>query len=283
MPDRRRRRRKRRRPTRGNSLKVNPVVAVFVAAIVAVAGVALLMIATKGGSNQAICSLVIDRTSSTEHPLTTANYRFLADETVKECVAQNGTLTIWVASPLGPKYRPSGPFALYGQGKSEPIRRRARQRAVSLAYAAINHDLKIRGSSKSSGSNIAATIAEASRTEAQQAVQLGSKNNYMVVLSDGMQLATGESVTSLASPASNPQVLVTNVNLVNSFQLQGTQVFFYGADGPNTAHSGHQLPPWFLTKVSIFWQDLIASNKGMLCSYQSHQSRGSVIVPSCAS
>jgi hypothetical protein len=241
------------------------------------------MVTTKSGSNQSICTLVIDRTSSTEHPLTTANYRFLADETVKECSAQNGTLTIWVASPLGPKYKPSGPFALYGKGKNKPIRNRARQRAESLAYAAISRDLKIIGSSKSSGSNIAATIAQASRTEAQQAVQFGSKNNYLVVLSDGMQLASGESVTSLASPASDPYTLVTAVNLVNDFQLKGTKVFIYGADGPNTSASGHQLPPWFVKKVGIFWQDLIASNKGMLCAYQTNQSRGSVIIPLCAS
>ena len=282
MPDRRRKRRGRRRPRRGSSFRISPVASAIAATFLAVAGVVALIVTTKSGSNQSICSLVIDRTSSTEHPLVTANYRFLANETVRECSAQNGTITIWVASPLGPKYIPAGPFPLYGVGKSKPIRDRDRLRQLKLAYAAVSRDLAIDGSSKSGGSNLVATIAQASRTEAQQAVQFGSSNNFMVILSDGMQLATGESVTSLASPSSNPQTLVTAVKLVNNFQMQGTKVFFYGADGPNTSTSGHQLPPWFITKVGIFWQDLITSNKATLCEYQTHQSVGSVIVPSCA-
>jgi len=283
LPDRSRIRRRRRRSSRRSSFKVSPVTALFVASALVVAGVWTQIITTKGGSNEAICSLIIDRTSSTEQLSVTSNYRFLADETVRECSDQNGTLTIWVASPLGPKYVPSGPFALYGAGKSMPIRIRDRQREMQLAFKAINRDLKIKGSNKSQGSNIVATIAEASSTEAQQAIQYGSKNNYMIILSDGLQLATGESVTSLASPTSDPQTLVTTVKEFNTFQMEGTKVFFYGPDGPSSLTTGHLLPPWFVAKVRIFWQDLITGNKGVLCAYKTHQSVGSVIDPSCVS
>jgi hypothetical protein len=252
---------------------------VAVLAAVVIGAIVVVAIRTPAGKPKAACALLIDRTNSVQTSKTTELYRRLARDTVQQCANVDGNLAVWTIQQSGAQAQNVGNFPLYGVGRNNPIRNRSKAENENLAYGAINRTLLQTAGTGIGSSNIAATINEAASSLQATSRQMGGVSKYMVILTDGMQLADGVSVSSLSSILSDPAVLVKEAQRVNpQFQLQGVNVSFIGVNAGQMASNGQQLPMWFEKKVNIFWFELVTAGQGKLCTYQGDEPSSNVLL-----
>ena len=252
---------------------------IAVLALAAIGGLVALTMTTKPGSQKALCALIIDRTNSVNSTQTSSLYSRIASGAVQECSNLDGTLTVWSIGQGGAQSVMAGKFPLVGVGRNGPVRDRSKADNMAAANHAVSTVIHSGAGGGSGGSNIVATMNEAAATMEAQARGSGGIDKYMLVLTDGMQLSDGVSVESLSSITQDPKLLVAQAERVNpQFQLSGVNVSFIGVSSGEVASNGQKLPKWFEQKVRIFWGDLVTDGHGKVCSYQSDQSPGNIVL-----
>lgn len=279
MASKKRKKKRRNRRRRRGSVSPALVVGIVVAALAVVGLVVWGFSSIKPGSQKALCSLLLDRTSSAQGSQTTGLYSKIATDAVSECAQLDGTMTIWSFGGQSGRNEVLGTFPLYGVGTNSPVRNRSRENEVTAANRAINTALHQGGSDPSKGSDIVSAVNQAASTMTVQSQRTGTKAKYMVVLTDGMQLADGVSVDSLSSVTQDPKLLVADAERVNpQFDLSGVNVSFLGVSSGKTNTGGKQVPVWFEQKVRQFWTGLVDDGHGKVCAYQADQASGSVLL-----
>jgi hypothetical protein len=240
-----------------------------VAVILALGGfafAAIWVMQSKIAPPKALCSILIDRTGSTQTQKTNALYRHLALETLYACESRGALTTISVAGDF-PNFSPATFNFNYPKNAGfYTIKLRSEKQK---ARAKISEIMKLSNNSSTLGSDIVSAVQWASQTEASLASGLSHPKKYLVILSDGMQNSPGDTVQMLSSVTADPRLLEqTALSQAPNIELQGTYVSFYGVDSGHLLATSQTLPKWFEVEVQMFWSDLISARGGKLCNYK---------------
>ena len=265
----RKRRKKRRGRRRGGPAWTTTVLPFALLGLALVGGFIAFQLLHKSGKEEAVCALVIDRTSSVSGSSTVNSYRELADRTINGCSQQNAGLYIYAFDQAGSKVQliTGKPFDLWGVGNKSSIRNASRAEQIGRAQKAVSVALASRADA-ARGSDIVTAVKTASENLNNDALSLGVKQKYLVVLTDGIQSSDDISLAGLNSGSASVTPIVNRVRELGLLpSLDGTKVSFAGVQSGVNTKTGEQLPQLFEAKVKDFWTTLVHEGNGHLCTY----------------
>ncbi len=231
----------------------------------------------KGGKQEAVCALVIDRTTSDNNIQYQENFKRLADETLTSCAEISATLDVWTIDQNGMSGSLHGQFPLFGSSVSGPLRATQLKKNLTEAKNAISSIFRDQAQTNIGDSNIIGVLHDAASTAKSQAPSKGTKK-YLVVLTDGIQITSDLTVGSLNSLSADPNQLATSAKLlIPGLNFSGINTTFYGVNSGEVGSTSQQLPLWFELKVRQFWNDVISQNGGRLCQYQTDQAQSAIL------
>ena len=265
----RRRRRKRRNRRGGAGFSVRPYLPYVLILLLLGGAYAFYVSKTPSGKQEAVCALIIDRTSSSNSPKTVARYKALAAKTVSGCADKKAALSVYYFDQNGPKLLllNDQPYDLWGVGRKSSIREQSRSDNEKRATTDLG--TVFRGAETSErGSDIVTALYGVAQNLNHDAIAANVSQKYLVVLTDGLQISDSITVSSLASGNSPVDPLLQRVKQLGlTPDLHGTQISFVGVRSGIVSLSGKQLPQVFEAKVQEFWTDVVRAGNGRLCTY----------------
>lgn len=273
MASKKRRKRKRRKSSRSTAGRKFLLAALLV---VLLAGGFIAWVATRpetGEQQQAVCTLVIDRTSSFQDKTIDARHRAMASAAVDGCRKRNARLSVFYFDQSTQKLvalsdkNGDGEFALWlPKGQKASVQQNQLDATIENAKQAVDSAFD-KGSGDARGSDIVTAVQAATVDLNTRAREDGVKSRYLIVLSDGLQTSEGLSVQDLATPEAPVQPLVDRVGSLGlTPKLDGVSVNFIGVRS-GVAGDGSQLPQFFEAKVQDFWTGVVKAGGGSLCQY----------------
>ena len=230
---------------------------------------------------RSVCEIVVDRTGSTASDGVSKHFHRLASASVNACEAKGALVDIWTTGSDGinPSLVSNRPISFIYSGARLQLYVSREAQAVHQAKIALSKVFNSSSKGSQMGSDIAAALSQAASTGAKLSVRNGGIPAYVIMITDGMQLAQGTAVTSMSNIDSDPNVLAHQTqSLYPMGALKGSNVFFYGVRSGTLDSTGQPLPAWFENKVSKYWNDVVTSGGGRFCSYQNDQDSSSMLV-----
>jgi hypothetical protein len=233
------------------------------------AGYGIYLWLTPAGKQEAVCALVIDRTSSSSQPKTVERYKALATKTIEGCKEKKAAMSVYYFDQHGPKLLllNDQPYLLWGKGRKSSARQASVDAEMKRAQSDLNTVFTASDSS-ARGSDIATALHSVAENVDHDAAKAGVTPKYIVLLTDGVQMSDDLTLSGLTSGDSDVSPLVDRVKqLALSPQLDGARVSFIGVRAGVKAASGQQLPQLFEAKVQDFWTAVVQAGQGHLCTY----------------
>lgn len=225
-----------------------------------------------GGKQQAVCALVVDRTSSSDGSATVDSYRRQAMGALAGCRERQARTRVYFFDQANQKLQEAAgsPFDLWlPKGRKESAQENELEDTVESAQAAVAAVFD-RPAGDARGSDILTAIDAAGTALASQAIDDGVDERYLVVITDGIQLSSDVTVEQLATEDADVTPLIERARAIDLIpeELNGAQVSFVGVRG-GLGPAGEQLPQWFEAKVEDFWQAVVQEAGAKMCAYGS--------------
>lgn len=273
MAKKKKRRARNRRGRKASRFPTQLVVLILLGLLLA--GGFVAWIATRpatGEEQQAVCALVVDRTTSSDDEVTVNSYREHAMKSLEGCRDRQARTRIYFFDQANQKLQEAAgsPFDLWlPEGRKESAQENELEETVESAQAAVAAVFD-RPSGDARGSDILTAVDAAGTALAGQAVDDGVEERYLVVVTDGIQLSSDVTVEQLDTEDAEVTPLLERARAIDLIpeELNGAQVSFVGVRG-GLGPAGEQLPQWFEAKVEDFWQALLQEAGAKVCAYGS--------------
>lgn len=221
-----------------------------------------------GGEAEAVCVLVIDRTSSADDPRSAEKFERVAEATVDGCQEKDAAMSVYYFDQAGGGLQlvNDEPFALYPPAGRSPTKQDAQvERAVADAKAELD-DVFSQPAGDSQRSNVLAAYQAAAANLQQLADSEDVSEAYLVMLTDGMQLAPDITVEALSDPDSDVGPLVRRARDFGLIpEVEDVDVTFVGVRTGDTGDPDDQFEPFFEAKVQEFWTQVTEAGGSELC------------------
>ena len=221
----------------------------------------------EGGHALAACALVIDRTSSSTSDATVEQYKQMVERAVDGCAEEDAVLSAYVfdAATSGPEL--VGEYDLFEPAGRVASKRESQQNAaIEDAREEILEVFDETPDSDGRGDILAAYTVAAETLEQNAAAEDLVDEEYLIMVTDGLQLSSGVSVEDLAgdTPPGDLVALADDLNSVPA--MEGAQVTFAGV-GEGVNAEGEALDDAFEARVEDFWLLLAEAGGARVCTY----------------
>jgi hypothetical protein len=232
-----------------------------------------------GETQQAVCALVIDRTSTSSDQEIIDSYRQESSAAIAGCRDRKALLSIYYFDQSGPKLqlaKPSDASEAESFRLWQPLEAKASvgekklEETVEQAHLAVEWIFSQSGEGERR-SDIVTAIDSAADILRSQAIRDEVDEKYLIVLTDGLQTSTDITVETFVDESVDVMVLVDRVRQLNLVPdgLNDTQVTFVGVGNGIYPGTGiGEVNQWFEAKIKAFWEGLIKEGGGRMCAYR---------------
>lgn len=261
---------RRKSPSRS---RLPPVVPFAIAAALVIGGLFAWWVLTQESSvpeAKSVCTLIIDRTGSSDTPAVRDNYANAVEATVKGCRDKAAVLSIYsVDGTSGRSEIIGNPYEFFDPDQAKDPLLEAQldslaEKATTTAIDAINAPAGSGG-----GSEILSAMEQAAKASVAAYGQLGVPQ-FLVVLTDGLQNSpdAGVNIGEVINGQLSPDDLVAEVDRVGltPTSLNGFLVSMVGVLAGEGA-GGKPLTPESEKLIQQFWTTTIDGVGGNLCYY----------------
>lgn len=271
--------RKKKRKKGGLAPEVKLLIVGIVAGFLAVGGF-IAWTATRpetGETQEAVCALVIDRTSTSDDPEIIDSYRQSSLATISGCRDRKALLSIYYFDQSGPKLVLAKPDDA-GEAESFPlwlpisakssVSENQLEETIDDARRTVDAIFAQSGEG-ARRSDIVTAIDSVADILRSQANRDGVDDVFLVVLTDGLQTSTDITVEAFTDESIDVIPLVDRTRQLGLLPegLNGVQVTFAGVLNGTYPGIG-QVEQWFEAKVESFWRALVTEAGGRMCAYR---------------
>lgn len=256
----------------GGSRSISPLAVVITLIVLAAAGFTYYVVTQESSvpEAKAVCTLVIDRTGSSESEAIKENYLAAATDTIQGCRKDAGVLSIYSIDGTSGRSELVGEPAKFfdADQKKDVLLAQQLDDLEEQANATVEEVLSVEATS-GGGSEILSALEETAKASNASYGDL-SVPQYMVILTDGLQNSPqgGVSVRDLIAGTVSVEDLVTQVGQAGMEPLSLSR-FLVNMVGVQAGEglNGAPIPPEIETRIESFWTTIFENAGAELCFY----------------